>query len=146
MPAKKSTKPGKGGGKRKSTELEDLYEVKAILARRGCGHGVEYLVQWAGCKGTEAEWVGLDGLSGATRALADFEKKEKKRLESAASSASSASQSVDEVEVKLENPTPPGGGADFSVLWQESVFMRFPQSNVAQCNLPIGVYCRSFII
>ena len=47
-----------------------------IFSKRGKGLLQGYLVTWKGWDVKEAEWVGLDGLAGAARAMAEFERRE----------------------------------------------------------------------
>jgi hypothetical protein len=57
--------------------LEDgaaLYEVESIMAKRGRGRLVEYLVKWRGYPHWEATWEKPSGLTGARDAIRDYER------------------------------------------------------------------------
>jgi len=50
-----------------------VFEVKAIIAKRGRGARLEYLVEWVGYPSWEATWESTSSLAGARDAIAEFE-------------------------------------------------------------------------
>ena len=51
----------------------EVYEVERIIASRGRGARVEYLVEWKGYPSWEATWVKKDQLGDAQQAVEEFE-------------------------------------------------------------------------
>jgi Chromo (CHRromatin Organisation MOdifier) domain len=51
----------------------EVYEVKQILAKRGSGSRLQYLVEWVGYPSWDATWEPVSALSDARDALAEFE-------------------------------------------------------------------------
>lgn len=51
----------------------EVYEVKAIIAKRGRGARLQYLVEWVGYPSWEATWESSSTLGGARDAIAEFE-------------------------------------------------------------------------
>ena len=51
----------------------EVYEVKAIIAKRGRGARLQYLVEWVGYPSWEATWESPSALAGARDAIAEFE-------------------------------------------------------------------------
>ena len=51
----------------------EVYEVKAIIAKRGRGTRLQYLVEWVGYPSWEATWESSSSLVGARDAIVEFE-------------------------------------------------------------------------
>jgi hypothetical protein len=51
----------------------EVYDVKQILAKRGRGSRLQYLVEWVGYPSWDATWEPVSALGNARDALAEFE-------------------------------------------------------------------------
>jgi hypothetical protein len=61
----------------------DHWEVESILARRGVGRRVQYLVKWKGYSVDENTWEPLDNLQNADDAIQEFEQRQREPIQRA---------------------------------------------------------------